>query len=253
MSEILQVERDGAIATLRLNRPDAANSIDIPMADALLEATKTLAADEAVKVVVLTGAGRFFCLGGDVKSFVDPSSDPSSVVTRITDSLHAAIETLATMEKPLLTAINGTAAGAGLGLAMLGDIAVATRSARFTPAYGAIGLSPDAATSWLLPRLVGLRRAQELVLFNRNIDADEAAALGIVTEAVDDEQFSARVREVAAALAAIPGHSAGRARRLIGESLTSGLHEHLKAEAAGIAHCASHPEARAALDAFLSR
>lgn len=253
MGEIVEVERDGVVATIRLNRPDSANSIDVPMADALLVAARDLAADEAVRVVVLTGAGRFFCLGGDVKSFVDPASDPSAVVTRITDSLHLAIEQLATMEKPLVTAINGTAAGAGLGLAMLGDMAIAVRSARFTPAYGAIGLSPDAATSWLLPRLVGLRQAQSLVLMNANIDAGEAARLGIVTEAVEDERFAERVREVANELARIPGRSAGTARKLLSTSLTAPLADHLAAEAQGIARSAGHPDARAALDAFLNR
>lgn len=252
-SEPVTVRREGAIATITLDRPDAGNSIDVPTADVLLETVRALAADDGVRVVVLTGAGRFFCLGGDVKSFVDPQSDPSAMVTRITDSLHEAIYLLATMDKPLLTAVNGTAAGAGLGLAMLGDIAVATHSARFTPAYGAIGLSPDAATSWLLPRLVGLRRAQELVLLNKNIDAEEAAALGIVTETVGDDGFAARVEELATRLAAIPGRSAGVARKLLSASLAGDFSAHLAAEAKGIAHCAAHDEARAALDAFLNR
>lgn len=242
-----------AVGTITLNRPDQGNSIDIPTANALLDAVVSMAENESVRAVVLTGKGRFFCLGGDIQAFADPDSDAATVIARITAPLHAAIGRLASMNKPLLTAINGTAAGAGLGLALLGDLAIARKSASFTSAYTAIGMSPDASTSWLLPRLVGLRRAQELVLTNRKVGAEEATAMGMITETVEDDAFDDRIAEAASMLAKMASPSAGNARRLLLQSLDNSLREQLELEASSIIDCARSDEGRAGIEAFLKK
>ena len=253
MSELVKVAMDEGIARLTLNRPDVGNSIDSATADALLDAVVAVAEDEAVRVVVITGAGRMFCAGGDVRAFATVPGSESGVIARITAPLHAAINRLAQMDKPLVTMINGPAAGAGLGLALLGDIVIAARSAHFTSAYTAIGLSPDGGTSWLLPRVVGLRKAQEMILTNRRVTADEALAIGMVTQVTDDDALEEVVAAVAARLSSAPTAALGRSRRLL---LISGSHDlaaHLEEEALEIAASASSDDGRNGIAAFLAR
>ena len=182
----LLMERDGSVARLTLNRPAAANSINVALARALMEASIVCDEDDSIRCVLLTATGRMFCAGGDVTDFANAGEDVPKLLKEITSYLHAAIAHFARMNKPLVTAVNGPAAGAGFSLAMLGDLVLASRSAHFTLAYTAIGLSPDGGATWLLPRLVGLRRAQEMALTNRRLSADDAAAAGLITRAVDD-------------------------------------------------------------------
>ena len=253
MSELVTVALDEGIARLTLNRPDVGNSIDSATADALLDAVVAVAEDEAVRVVVLTGAGRMFCAGGDVRAFAAAPGGEAAVIARITAPLHAAINRLAQMDKPLVTMINGPAAGAGLGLALLGDIAIAARSAHFTSAYTAIGLSPDGGTSWLLPRVVGLRKAQEMILTNRRVSADEALAIGMVTQVTDDDALEGVVAAVAARLSSAPTAALGRSRRLLLASGSRDLAAHLEEEAREIAASARSEGGRNGIAAFLAR
>jgi len=170
---VLFAVEDG-IATLTLNRPDAGNAIDLPMARALADLTIRCQTDRAVRCVVLTGAGRLFCAGGDVSVMAAAGERVEAVLSELAGTLHLALERLAGMAKPLLNLINGPAAGAGVGIALAGDVVLCARSAHFTPAYGTLGLTPDGGLTWLLPRLVGLRKAQEIILTNRRIKAPEA-------------------------------------------------------------------------------
>ena len=167
------LEVDGVIATIRLHRPDAGNAIDVALAEALLAAVEKCGADAAVRSVILTGAGRMFCAGGDVQAFAAAGDAVGALIGRITSPLHRAIGQLAALSKSIVTAVNGAAAGAGLGLAMLGDVAIAGRSAKFAAGYVELGFTPDAGVSWLLPRLVGLREAQRLLFEGKRINADE--------------------------------------------------------------------------------
>jgi 2-(1,2-epoxy-1,2-dihydrophenyl)acetyl-CoA isomerase len=157
-AEPIRLETKDSVAWITLTRPQAGNTIDVAMARALMEASLSVDEDDAVRAVVLTGEGRLFCGGGDVQSFASAGEGVPALIKQITGPLHVAIARLARMNKPLVTLINGPAAGAGLSLAVLGDIALAARSAHFTVAYTAIGLTPDGGASWLLPRLVGMRR-----------------------------------------------------------------------------------------------
>lgn len=247
----LIVEQRGAIALLTLNRPDDANSIDVGMAQALLEAARSAADDHAVRALVVTGAGRLFCAGGDIKSF-DAGGDPAAAIDAITGPLHAAIVTLTSMDKPLITLVNGPAAGAGLGLAIAGDLVVAARSAHFTSAYTAIGLTPDGGTSWFLPRRIGLGRALDLVATNRRVGAEEAERIGLIDRIVEDEALVDEGLALAERLATMPA-AVARSRRLLAEGLGRALAEQLDQEARNIAERAASPEGRQAVERFLRK
>lgn len=249
----LIVERRAAVATLTLNRPDVGNAIDLPFARTLLEAAIAVDADPSVRCVVLTGRGRMFCAGGDVGAFAAAGERAPAIVKEITACMHAAIATLARMRKPLVTAINGPAAGAGFSLAMLGDIALAADSAHFTLAYTALGLTPDCGATWLLPRLVGLRRAQELVLTNRRVAASDAVALGLITRAVDAGSLTSETQAVSDALASQATSALGLARRLLLESFESGLETHMERESRAIAESIGTPDGREGVRAFLAK
>ena len=246
-------ERDGAIARITLDRPDAGNAIDLAMAQGLADAAEACAADPNIRCVVLTGAGRLFCAGGDVQAFAAASDGAPAFLRTLADTLHGAITTLARMDKPLVVAVNGPAAGAGLSLALLGDVVIAARSSHFTAAYTGIGLTPDGGMTWLLPRLVGLRRAQSLILTNERVTAVEAAAIGLVTRVVEDGDLIGEVAQVAARLVAAPTAAIGAARGLLLASATAAFDEQLDREAASIARAGGHAESREGVAAFLAR
>ncbi len=253
MTEAVQIEVIGRVAVLTLSRPDTGNAIDQDMADSLLRATLHVAADDAVRAVLLTGQGRTFCVGGDVKAFAAAGAGASAMVANLTTSLHVAIARLTRMEKPLVTAINGAAAGAGFGLAILGDVALAGRSAKFAMAYGAIGLTPDGGATWLLPRLVGYRQAQRLALTGECIDAHEAERIGRITRVTDDAALWDDALAVARTLAEGPRRALAHTRSLLYKSLSNGLETQLEREAQGIAEAIAGPEGQEGIAAFLAR
>ncbi|MET0374764.1 MAG: enoyl-CoA hydratase-related protein [Rhizorhabdus sp.] len=238
---------------LALDRPEAGNALTIPLARALLRAAIAADEDESVRCVVLTGRGRLFCAGGDVSGFVGGAVEAARHIKEITAYLHAAIARLMRVNKPLVTAINGPAAGAGLGLAIMGDVAIAARSAHFTVAYGAIGLTPDAGVSWLLPRLIGLRRAQEMALGNRRVGAEEAVAIGLVSRVVDDADLAGAVEATAAQLAASATEAIGRTRALLLGSYDTPLETHLDAETRSISASVRSPHGQEGVAAFLAK
>jgi len=244
---------EGAIATITLNRPQAGNAIDLPLAQALLRAVIAADQDAAVRAVVLTGTGRLFCAGGDLSAFRAAGEGIAGFLSELAGVLHLAVSRLARMPKPLLVLVNGPAAGAGYGLALAGDVVLAVRSAHFTPAYGAVGLSPDGGLTWTLPRLIGLRRAQELILTNRRLSAEDAAALGLITRTLDDADLLAAGRETARALAASATTALGTSRNLLRTSFESSLESHLESEARGIAACSKSADAREGVAAFTEK
>ena len=252
MSVVL-LERSEGVARITLNRPDQGNGIDMSLANELDAIAREVASDPAVRSVVLTGAGRMFCVGGDIASFAAAGDNAGPFLKDLAGALHKAVVTLAHMDKPLVTVINGPAAGAGFGLAMLGDIVLASEAAHFTAAYTAIGLTPDGGLSWLLPRLVGLRLAQEMILTNRRVGATDAVALGLVTRAVAAEALAAEAQSLAATLAAAPVHALGSVRRLLLDGQTRGLAAQLDAECASIAAAGAGPEGREGVAAFLGK
>ena len=240
------------VARLQLDAPDSGNAIDPAMAAALRDRAAELAQRDDVRVVVLAAAGRAFCVGGDVRHFA-AAADPGAAVRALADDFHAALLALAALDAPIVTRVQGVAAGGGLSLALAGDLVVAGASAAFTSAYTRIGLSPDGGQSWLLPRLVGVRRAAELMLTNRRVGAEEAARIGLVTEAVPDDALDARVEALAAALADGPAPAQAAVRRLLLASATAPFADHLAMEADSIGRLAATPEGREGVAAFVAK
>src|ERR1700758_4199354 len=235
--EAIVLEESGPIARITLNRPDAANAMNDTMLAELADAARRCDRGPA-KVVVLTGAGRFFSAGGDLRAMASSPSTPGDFVKTIADDLHRAISTFARMGAVLITVVNGVAAGAGFSLAVAGDLVLAAESATFTMAYTAAGLSPDGSSSYYLPRLIGVRRTQELMLTNRRLSAGEALQWGLLAEVVDDAQLAARVDAVAQQIASGARQSASAVKKLVLMSFTNGIEEQMETEGRLIAGCA---------------
>lgn len=250
--ETILLEQSGPIARITLNRADAANAMNDTMTRELADAARRCD-HGATKVVVLTGAGRFFSAGGDLRAIASSSSTAGHYVKTIADDLHRAISTFARMDAVLITAVNGVAAGAGFSLAVTGDLVLAAESATFTMAYTAAGLSPDGSSSYFLPRLIGVRRTQELMLTNRRLSAGEALQWGLLTEVVDDAELAARVDAVAQQIASGARQSASAVKKLVLMSFTSGLEEQMEWEGRLIAGCADSADGNEGIDAFLQK
>jgi 2-(1,2-epoxy-1,2-dihydrophenyl)acetyl-CoA isomerase len=248
----LELEIRGPVAFLTFTRPEASNTIDLPFAREFLRAVKTLEASPAVRAVVLTGRGRHFCFGGDLKGMVASGGDVQSYLTELTTDLHAAMARLVRLDATVIAAVNGTAAGAGLGLVLAADLVLAARGAKFAPAYTAVGLTPDAGCTFLLPRVVGYKRALELFLTNRVLDAETALTWGIVNEVVDDEQLIDAATVLAARLAKGPVAAFGAVKRLMAES-QPGFEAQLARESESIAAHGAGAEGSEGIKAFLEK
>lgn len=248
MRSVLLNVRDG-VAVLTLNRPEAQNTVNLELARDLDEATARIS---GVGAVLITGAGRSFCAGGDLKE-LSAQNDLPAHLRAVLGHLHPAIERLDLLGVPVVAAARGAAAGAGLGLACVADIVLATPDAKFVSAYTKIGLSPDGSTSWSLPRLVGVRRALELVLTNRILTSEEALAWGIVTRVVADEVLDAEAMSIAMDLAAGARKGLGGARRLVRDSLDRTLEGQLDAEKEALVASGAHPDAVEGIEAFLGK
>lgn len=243
-------EQQGGIARLTLNRPDQGNGLDLDLARALLAAAIRCDQDAAIRCVVLTGAGRMFCVGGDIDGF-QSADDAGVYLSELAGLMNLAVSRLARMAKPLVVLVNGPAAGAGLSLAIAGDVVLADPGAHFTSAYTAIGLVPDCGLTWLLPRLIGLRRAQEMILTNRRLSAGEAAAIGLITRTAAD--LAEEGRALAEAMAAAPVAALGAARRLLLESYAATIETQSELETRAIAAAAMGAEGREGVAAFLAK
>lgn len=249
----LRMERDGAVMIITLDRPDAANSINAAMASDLLRAATTCDEDDTIRCVILTGQGRFFCAGGEIAGMVAAPEGTPAYVRNLANSFHQAISRLARMAKPLITAINGTVAGGGVGLAILGDVALAGQAANFTLAYQGLGFTPDGGATWLLPRLVGLRRAQDLMITNRRVQADEAAQIGLVTRVVADDELMQEATALAQKLSRGPTQALARTRQLILDGLDASLEAQMAEEARTISAASTTPHGTEGLAAFLEK
>ena len=239
------------IARITLNRPDAGNALDLESATALCGAAEGLRGSD-VGAVILTGAGRAFCVGGDL-DFMREAANVGDAVLRLATQFHGALEALAALDAPVISAVRGAAAGGGMSLAIAADIVLAAESARFTMAYTAIGFSPDGGSSWTLPRLVGPRRGAELMLLNERLDAVAARELGLVTRVVPDDALDAEAAALARRLADGPTRAHGAVKRLLRQSATHGFAEQMAEEARTIAALADGPDGREGVAAFLEK
>jgi 2-(1,2-epoxy-1,2-dihydrophenyl)acetyl-CoA isomerase len=249
----LTFEVRGRVAVVVLNRPDDANCVNDQMAEELLAAAVACDVDAAVKAVVLTGTGRFFCAGGDVKAMSAFGDDMAEKMKSIADQLHRAISTFSRMRAPLVVAVNGIAAGAGFSLAAAGDIVVASDTASFTMAYGSVGLSPDGSSSYFLPRLIGLRRTEELMLTPRKLTAAEALEYGLVTRVVPGCDLMDATLDLARSIAEGSGSSNAAVKSLLLETFSNGLETQMELEGRLVAQCARSPDGREGIRAFVEK
>jgi 2-(1,2-epoxy-1,2-dihydrophenyl)acetyl-CoA isomerase len=242
------------VGTLTLDRPDSLNALDKATKTALLEGLADLAVDPAVRCVVLTGTGRAFCVGQDLREHARGlAASPEEVWRTVEEHYNPIALALHTLDQPVVAAVNGVAAGAGASLAFLADIRLVAASGRFTLAFAGIGLSCDTGASWTLPRLVGTTRALELMFTGRSVSAEESLALGIATEVVPDADFAGYVQDYAARLAAGPTLTFGAMRRAVAYAAGHDLAESLEVEAAGMRQTGASTDHRAAVDAFLAK
>jgi len=247
-SELL-VTHEGAVQTITLNRPGVLNALDLAMHKRLAAALER-AAQPDVRALVITGAGRGFCVGQDVGEF---PSDAAAVGELLRQHFNPAIRALRGLPKPVIAAVNGPAAGAGLALALACDLRLAAASASLVPAFGRIGLVPDSGLSHTLPRLIGSAAAFDWMVSGRSIAAPEAAALGLVTRVVEDADLAAETDALAAELAAGPTAAIGLTKQLIGSSLESSLDDQLDEEARLQAIAAAGDDFAEGVAAFLEK
>lgn len=245
--------KDG-VATLRLNRPDQGNAINEEIAEDLAEAVSTIAETSGVRAIMICGNGPNFSMGGDVSLFAGtaPEQLPHKL-RRMIDPYHLAIVRLTSMDAPVVAAVRGAAAGGSLGLLYAADIVVAAADARFVLGYTGLGLTSDGGNTWFLPRLVGLRRAQELFLLNNRLTAEDALEYGLVSRIVPDDAVEAEAAGIAAKLAAGPTRAYGGIRRMLRQSFETSLAEQLLAENDSIVVAFGTDDAREGIAAFVGK
>ena len=239
------------VAVLTLNRPHASNAFGLDMMRAVEDALDRLAQDD-VRVVVVRGAGARFCAGGDVTSFLG-SDDPAASLHELAVLAESGLRRLGDLPKPVVVGIHGAVAGAGLSFVLNADLVVAARSTRIVAAYPGVGLTPDAGTSWLLPRAVGTQRALKHLLLNEPLSAEQAREWGLVAEVVDDDAVVARTDEIAAKLAAMPPNALAEAKRLVRSAASASRADNAADEAATISRALLTEDAQAAIARFTAR
>ncbi len=247
----VHVETRGAVALVTLNRPDNANAVNLQMAMDLLAAAMTCSRNNTVRAVVLTGAGRNFCFGGDLRAIAAEGVE-SGYLRELTGYMHSAISHFVRMDPPVIVAVNGTAAGAGVSLAAMADLAVCGKSSRFNLAYTNAGLTPDGGASFLLPRVIGARRTMELLLLNRPLLAKQALEWGLVNEVAEDAELVERALEIAGQLANGATRALGQTKRLVAHSLGA-LESHMTLESETIASQAASVDGVEGIRAFLEK
>ena len=251
--QTLLLDRADAVATITLNRPDAYNALNLALGRDLFAAALEVDEDPGVRCVVITGAGKAFCGGGDVKDYAEALPRIGVLVKELTTYVHGAVSRLARSPKPVIIAVNGVAAGGGLSLALSGDLVLAVESARFTMAYSKIGATPDGSSSYFLPRLIGIRRALELYLTNRVLSAKEALEWGLVNRVVPDAELGSATRALARELAQGPTKAFGAAKLLFHQSTHESLETQMELESQAIAASGHTEDFREGVTAFSAK
>ena len=245
----VETSRDGAVLTVTLNRPDVLNALNAATHASLASSLKEARADD-VRAVVITGAGRGFCVGQDLTEFRDEAGD---IGARLRSTYHPNIRAIRALEKPVIAAVNGAAAGAGLSLACACDLRIASDQATFVPAFVNVGLVPDSGGTFFVTRLVGQARAFEWLCSGRRLTAAEAQQWGIVSEVVEADALEGRAAQVARALAALPTRAIGMTKRLLDRAATATLEDQLEWEAQLQAVATQTEDFREGVAAFLEK
>jgi 2-(1,2-epoxy-1,2-dihydrophenyl)acetyl-CoA isomerase len=247
--------REGSVGVITLNRPASYNVLSQDVALALQQAVRECSNDTSVRAVILTGNGNAFCGGGDIKFMVAAREEKRSVESfdALFPVLHGTIINMREMPKPIIAALNGVAAGGGLGLALACDFRIASPKVNLLTAFLGIGASPDSSSSFFLPRYVGIGRATELFLRNKPVGAEEALTLGLVTAVVPAEQVIPEAMKLASELAQGPTAAFGRTKQLLNQSFSMSLQNHLHSEAQLITISAQAPDFAEGTNAFLAK
>jgi 2-(1,2-epoxy-1,2-dihydrophenyl)acetyl-CoA isomerase len=228
MSDSIKIQDIGSVRRITLNRPKAFNSFDREMGRAFQKALDAAADDNNVRCIVLTGEGRAFCAGQDLKEVTAPDAPNFKVI--VEETYNASIRRICSMRKPIVAAVNGVAAGAGANIALACDLTIATESASFIQAFSKIGLIPDSGGTWWLPRLVGMQRAKAMAFFGDKIPAGEAEKMGLIFKSVSDDLFSDFVDSVSQKLAAMPTYALGLTKAAFHEGMNCDLNTQLDRE-----------------------
>jgi|GEM_PF-17023 2-(1,2-epoxy-1,2-dihydrophenyl)acetyl-CoA isomerase len=247
---VVDVTQDAGVLTITLNRPDVLNALNREVHQGVFDALERAKADDAIRAVVITGAGRGFCVGQDLQEFAGGAGD---VAQNLRENYHRNVLAIRALEKPVIAAVNGAAAGAGMSLALACDVRIAARSASFVPAFIKIGLIPDSGGTWLVRRLLGAARAFEWLTTGRRLAADEARDWGLVSEVVEDDELPVRMQEVAALYAAMPTQAVWQTKRLLDASEVATFSEQLEREAVTQAELTRTPDFTEGVNAFLGK
>ena len=226
----IKFQREGSIARITLARPEAGNALNFDMGEELHEVAKLCRDDATVRAVILDAEGGIFCAGGDVMTFAAAGKDLPATLRKLLDTFHPAVVTLSTMNAPVIASVQGVAAGAGLSLLSSCSFVIAGENASFTMAYTGIGMSPDGSATYFLPRQIGLRRAEELMITNRLLSAIEAREWGLVNQVVSNEDIVEKTQQLAETLAQGPTLAYGATRRLLLESFENSCLKQLDKE-----------------------
>jgi len=251
--ETIEFDIQNQVAVLTLNRPESANAMNLKMSHELMTASIVCDENPAVRAVVITGAGKMFCAGGDLAEFASHGDELTHKLKEMTVYLHGAISRFARMDAPVICAVNGTAAGAGMSLAMSGDLVLAAESAKFTMAYTAAGLSPDGSSTYFLPKLIGVRKTKELMLTNRRLTAEEAEQWGLVNQVVSNDTLVTETLTLAAQLSRGPTRAYGAVKSLLNDAADSSLETQMELEARMITDMARSHDGQEGIAAFLGK
>jgi len=250
MSEFVVEKRSENIVVVILNKPKAYNAFDLEMITDITKRLNALAVDDSVRAVVITGRGKAFCAGGDLRWVMQYSDNPKVSFHALAGQLHLSVVELRNMKKPVIAAINGIAAAAGFSIALACDFRVMERSAVMKQAYTSNGLCIDGGGTFTLPRIVGLARALEIAAFDEAIPAEKAFELGLVTEVVDDGTALEKAMAMAERLTRISMRAFGWSKKLFNSSYSDTLETHLEDERAGLSNCGVHADGREGIAAF---
>lgn len=251
--ETLGFERHGNVAVIRMNRPKNANALNMAMGQELMAVAIECDENPDVRAVIYTGEGRFFSAGGDLSSFAAAGDNMSKLLKELTIYLHAALSRFARMDAPLITAINGMAAGAGFSMACCGDLSIASAEAKFTMAYTKAGLVPDGSSTYYVARHIGLRRTQELMLTNRVLTANEALDWGLVNKVVPADAMMDEAMDLAKELSQGPTKTYGMVKDLLLNTFSDTLETQMELEARNIAAASLTNDGKEGIKAFLEK
>jgi len=250
-AEAVLARVDDGVAHIRLNRPDLSNAFDLDTARAFGDAV-TLAASDSVRVILIDGEGPRFCAGGDVRSMAS-AAEPSKYLAELAAELEKHLRRLSELPKPVVAAVHGAVAGAGLAVILNSDVIIAARSTKFLLAYSSVGLTPDCGVSYLLPRTVGLHRALDFAVRERTLNSEEAQAWGLVSEVVDDDALEGQAQQLVRQLCNRPASALGQAKRLLRSSFGGSRIESAEDEVNSIATAVASPDAQRLIAKFTAR